>query len=174
MPGGRDGEQPLFLCHTDDDFDLAVNLLAVMAGSTGHAEDGVSGTRVNGKRLTAHQKSLVRHVCRAVHARFEDAHLRLGSFATEHAISVAYLCTLFTRAVGVPFRSYLQSWRMLKVREWLSEDQLSIKEIAVRAGFNDPNRLRLAFKAATGLPPREWRERHLSGCGLTNRCTTPH
>ena len=112
--------------------------------------------------MSAHQKRLVRHVCRAVHARCEDAHLRLGLFAAENAVSVAYLCTLFTHAVGVPFRSYLQAWRMLKVREWLSEDRLSIKEIAANAGFNDPNRLRLAFKAMTGLPPREWREKRLS------------
>ena len=147
----------------DDDFDLAVNLLTVMAGSVQRAVKAAQDDRQATKRLTAHQKRLVLRLCHAVHTRCEDANLRLGQFAAENTVSVAYMCTLFTRAVGVPFRSYLQAWRMLKVREWLSEDRLSIKEIATRTGFNDPNRLRLAFKASTGLAPREWREKRLAG-----------
>ncbi len=146
----------------DDDFEVAVDLLTVMSGSLRHVAGDDSDVRHTTKRLTEHQKWLVRHVCRAVHARCEDTHLRLGLFAVENAVSVAYLCTLFTQGVGVSFRSYLQAWRMYKVRAWLSEGRLSIKEIASRAGYSDPNRLRLAFKAATGLPPREWRERQLS------------
>jgi AraC-like DNA-binding protein len=157
------GDTALCEHHANGDFYLAVDLLTIMADSAQCA--GVllpSSVRQASKRLTAHQRLLVRHVCRAVHARCEDVSLRLGAFAAENAVSVAYLCTLFTQAVGVPFRSYLQAWRMAKVRRWLSESRLSIKEIAVRVGYNDPNRLRLAFKAATGLPPREWRERRLA------------
>lgn len=83
-------------------------------------------------------------------------------FAAAQSVSVAYLCTLFTRGVGVPFRSYLQVWRLHQVKSWLLEDRLSIKEIASRAGYNGANRLRLAFKSATGLSPRGWREARLA------------
>lgn len=156
------GDSAPFERLADDDFDVAVNLLTVMAGSARCVARAPLSTCKPTNKLTAHQKSMVRHMCRAIHTRCSDAQLKLGRLAAENVISVAYLCTLFSRAVGVPFRSYLQAWRLHKVREWLSEDRLSIKEIALHAGFNDPNRLRLAFKSATGLAPREWRERRLS------------
>ncbi len=145
----------------NENFDLAVHLLTAMADSIRHVRTEAVLERQS-KRLTAHQKCLVRYLCQAVHTRYADANMHLAPFAAEYAVSVAYLSTLFSRAVGIPFRSYLQAWRLRKVREGLAQDRLSIKEIASRTGYNDPNRLRLAFKAATGLSPHEWRENWLA------------
>lgn len=160
-PSAALGEPPLSDAFDAVNFELAVDLLTVMAG---HARE-VGACEVPGRpdadRLTARQKRLVRELCGAVHARGEELDLRLGDFAAENSVSVAYLCTLFARGVGVPFRSYLQAWRLHKVRNWLLEDRLTIKEIAARAGYSEPNRLRLAFKGATGLSPRVWREKML-------------
>jgi transcriptional regulator GlxA family with amidase domain len=72
-----------------------------------------------------------------------------------------HLCTTFSRAVGVPFRSYLNAWRLHKARELLVEGRLSIKEVAGQTGYGDANRLRLDFKDAYGLAPRPWREEAL-------------
>jgi AraC-like DNA-binding protein len=153
-------------CCDDAPFDVAVDLLSVMGDSVMEAARDRKPVQRGTQRLTQHQKILARHLCQVIHARWGDANLRLGQLAGENGVSVAYLCTLFRRAVGAPFRQYLQAWRMRKVREWLTEDVRSIKEIAQHAGFNDPNRLRLAFKAATGLSPREWREQRLSMLAL--------
>lgn len=87
-----------------------------------------------------------------------DGHLSLRTIAQEHALTVSHLCTLFSHALGVPFRTYLKNWRLHKARALLRDESLSIKEIAYRVGYNDPNRLRLEFKDVTGHSPRAWRE----------------
>ena len=169
-PSSKAGGKPdLSERFADDAFELAVNLLAVMSGSVRRVAGQPSPARQEAKRLNERQKGLVRQVCQAVHTRCPGAGLRLGPLAAESAVSVAYLCTLFAKAVGVPFREYLQASRMLDVRGWLAEGQLSVKEIAARAGYNDPNRLRLAFKAATGLALRAWRERRLAESAYAGR-----
>ena len=48
-----------------------------------------------------------------------------------------------------------------KAREILTFTDLRSCEIAEKIGFSDPHYFSAAFKRATGLTPREYRESHL-------------
>jgi AraC-like DNA-binding protein len=144
-------------------FETAVNTLSLMLGHVRAVPAHGPGARAATHDLSLRQKRMVLGVCRCVHEQYGDCHLGLRRLALEADVSVSHLCALFTHGVGIPFRSYLRLWRLHKARAWLLEDRLEIKEIAFRAGFSDPNRLRLEFKADTGMAPRVWRE--------TCRCT---
>jgi AraC-like DNA-binding protein len=144
---------------SDEAFDTAVLLLAAMA-----CRALPDGTHPAPSRLPAPsvtQTDQVCQVCRRVHERYADHRLRLRSLAEEIGVGLVHLCTTFSRAVGVPFRSYLNAWRLHKARELLVEGRLSIKEVAGQTGYGDANRLRLDFKDAYGLAPRPWREEAL-------------
>jgi AraC-like DNA-binding protein len=70
----------------------------------------------------------------------------------------AYLSGLFSKAVGLPFRSYLKELRLEKARTLLADPLKRISEIARVVGYTDSNRFRLDFKALNGLSPSAWRQ----------------
>jgi YesN/AraC family two-component response regulator len=71
--------------------------------------------------------------------------------------NAAYLCSLFSRTIGIPFKSYLTRLRLEKARELLSDPTRRVSDVAFAVGYSSANRFRLAFKAATGLAPVIWR-----------------
>lgn len=95
--------------------------------------------------------------------------LRLEEFARAFGLNTAYLSSLFSKAVGRPFRSYVKELRLEKAQQLLADQSRSIKEIAYAIGYHDPNRLRLDFKELTGLSPSAWRDtlvlRHRTASG---------
>jgi len=87
----------------------------------------------------------------------------LEAFATRAGMNAAYLSTLFSKTVGLPFRSYLKELRLEKAQALLSDPLRRISETAYAVGYTDPNRFRLDFKEYTGLSPSAWREALAAG-----------
>jgi AraC-like DNA-binding protein len=83
--------------------------------------------------------------------------ITLKECARNLEFNAAYLCSLFSRTIGLPFKSYLTRLRLEKARELLSDPTRRVSDVAYAVGYTDANRFRLAFKAATGLAPVTWR-----------------
>jgi len=104
------------------------------------------------------------HTDRMVHAALEYIHqhypqpFTLQQTADRLRLNAAYLSVQFSRAVGIPFKTYLTDVRIEKARELLGDPTRSIAEVASAVGYASENRFRIAFKKATGLSPRMWRE----------------
>ncbi len=73
-------------------------------------------------------------------------------------LNAAYLSDLFAHTVGLPFRAYLTEVRLEKAKILLSDARNNIAEVARAVGYASQNRFRIAFKKATGLSPRAWRQ----------------
>jgi AraC-like DNA-binding protein len=84
--------------------------------------------------------------------------ITLQQYARELGMNAAYLSDLFSRAVGVPFKTYLTDLRLAKARELLGDPAKTAAEVAYAVGYASENRFRMAFKNVMGLPPRIWRE----------------
>ena len=84
--------------------------------------------------------------------------ITLQNCAGKLGMNPAYLSNLFSRAVGVPFKNHLIELRMEKARELLDDPARTVSEVAYAVGYASENRFRIAFKKATGLCPRLWRE----------------
>lgn len=104
------------------------------------------------------------HTERLVHCLLERVHqdyakpIMLRQSADSLGLNAGYLSALFSRAVGLPFRTYLTEVRVEKARELLSDPAKAVSEVAYAVGYASENRFRVAFKKVTGLPPRIWRE----------------
>lgn len=83
----------------------------------------------------------------------------LAGFAERAGMNLSYLSHLFSKTMGMPFRTYLRRLRMDRARHLLSGPMQRISEVAYAVGYTDPNRFRLDFKSHTGLAPSKWRER---------------
>ena len=84
--------------------------------------------------------------------------ITLRDCADELRLNPVYLCTLFARVVGVPFKAYLIRLRIEKAKELLSDPVQRVSEVAFAVGYADEDYFRRAFKAATGLSPAAWRD----------------
>jgi AraC-like DNA-binding protein len=114
------------------------------------------------------------HTDRVVHAALEYVHrhypqpFTLQQCASGLGLNAAYLSAQFSRAVGVPFKTYLTDVRVERARELLSDPAARIANVARAVGYASENRFRVAFKKVTGLSPRLWRETLRVGpCGKT-------
>lgn len=104
------------------------------------------------------------HAEKVVHALLERIELdyakpvTLKRLARDLGMNGAYLSALFSQAVGIPFKHYLTELRLQKARELLGDSTKTASEVAFAVGYSSEDRFRFAFKKATGLSPRAWRE----------------
>ena len=84
----------------------------------------------------------------------EELHLKDVAMAI--CISPQYLSKIFKDEVGVNFIDYLTTVRIEEAKKMLKEQNISIKEICFKIGYNDPNYFSRLFKKIVGVSPTEY------------------
>lgn len=79
--------------------------------------------------------------------------------ASKCGISVNYLNRLFRGTFGVPTGEFIISRRLELAETLLANGDLSVKETAIRCGFNDHNYFSRVFKAKKGVTPGNLRRK---------------
>ncbi|MGD0262708.1 MAG: AraC family transcriptional regulator [Verrucomicrobiota bacterium] len=120
-----------------------------------HLPPAPQAPRRSGPESNAQQ--LVHHLLERLELDYAKP-ITLQHYARELGMNAAYLSDLFSRALGVPFKSYLTDLRLEKARALLGDPARSVSDVAYAVGYASENRFRFAFKQATGLSPRLWRE----------------
>lgn len=73
-----------------------------------------------------------------------------------------YLSALFRQHVGKCFTDYVGEKRLALAKILLKDMTLGISDVSRRVGYDDPGYFARVFRQATGLSPRDWRQRHLT------------
>jgi len=81
------------------------------------------------------------------------------SMARRHGLSAATFRRYWNRYVHEPPAHYVMTLRMREARRLLVETDLTVAEIALRTGFEDPLYFSRSFRRLTGLPPSHYRAR---------------
>jgi AraC family L-rhamnose operon regulatory protein RhaS len=84
----------------------------------------------------------------------------LDSVARRLGLSRRRFTQLFREISGESWLPYLRRLRVEHAKHLLRNTDRSIAAVAFECGFEDLSNFYRAFKAATGQPPRGWRERH--------------
>lgn len=111
----------------------------------------------DGPRTGTHAERVLHCLLDCVHRNYMQS-MTLQECAARLGINAAYLSALFSRYVGIPFKTYLTELRLHKAREMLCDSSRNISEVAYAVGYASENRFRIAFKKAVGLSPRQWRD----------------
>ena len=126
---------------------LFVQLLVRLARSYGaHASPG-------GRRLLAVQKT-IRHI--------EERHaevIELGVLAEKAGMSLSTFKRAFKAVTGTSPIDYVLQVRLARACHLLREEDRTVTEAALAAGFNDSNYFARQFRRRMGCTPREWREK---------------
>ena len=115
---------------------------------------------VEAARTTTAQRSADR-IAEVIEAMRSDlAHeWPLDELATRVGCSTSKLLAAFKQHTGMPPHAYLVSCRIARAKELLAADGRTVAAVAAEVGFATPQHFATHFKLATGLTPREWRER---------------
>ena len=81
----------------------------------------------------------------------------LESLADVAGMSRSIFANTFRDTVGSTTGVYLQAWRVRLVQKVLLQGQ-QLKNIAGEVGYGSEAALSRAFKAQSGLTPREWKQ----------------
>ncbi|MFA4943682.1 MAG: helix-turn-helix domain-containing protein [Lentisphaeria bacterium] len=131
-------------------------LLEVVVACSRWASAGVAAPRADLVRIG----EVISHV---------DCHYREPLTVPELArlgrVSESTLTRIFRQAVGATPLEYLLQRRLRRAEELLRLPGQDVKTVAALCGFRDANYFTRRFRAATGLPPREYRRRSLPSGG---------
>lgn len=86
-----------------------------------------------------------------------DKNITLDDAAKEINMSYHYFSKFFKDQTGKNFVDYLTELRILKAKELLHDETISVKEICYKIGYSDPNYFSKIFKKATGVTPTDYR-----------------
>ncbi len=92
-----------------------------------------------------------------IHEHLKDTHV--GEIAAHIGINRSYLSRVFKKKMGVSIKQYIISNRLNTACELLSSSELSIKEVAERAGYEDQLTFSKMFKRTYKISPSEYRRR---------------
>lgn len=104
----------------------------------------------------SHAQQTVHCLLECIEQRYAQP-IMLRQCAVKLGVNAAYASSLFSRAVGVPFKTYLTERRLEKAKELLGDPAKTASEVAQAVGYGSEDRFRIAFKKATGLSPKLWR-----------------
>ena len=71
-----------------------------------------------------------------------------------------YITKYFKNKTGINFKTCLTMKRMERAKELLTETEMTVKEIAIRCGYNSSKQLIANFTKVTGIAPTEYRKCH--------------
>lgn len=69
---------------------------------------------------------------------------------------------LFKQEVGTTFRRYKRRVRVSGIVNLLADNAVTVKQIALVAGYDDVSNFHRDFKRVHGMSPRQWKLRELS------------
>ena len=87
------------------------------------------------------------------------AKITLSGLAVKYYINATYLSELFKKYTGMGFSDYLNSRRLKLALEKMKNPSLSITEISVMCGYENPYYFTRVFKKAYGATPSDYRKR---------------
>lgn len=87
-----------------------------------------------------------------------DQELPLSRLAEMTGLSRSQLVRTFRHATGVPPHQFLRGLRIEKAQKLLEQTDLPVIEVALNCGFGQPGHFATAFREATGMSPRAWRQ----------------
>jgi len=106
---------------------------------------------------TAKDNSLVKKA-----VAYIDSHMisdiKLEIVADEIGISPQYLSRFFKEKMGQNFIDFITEKKINQAKKLLENEELSIKEVALKLGYTEANYFGRIFKKITGLTPKQYRE----------------
>jgi len=92
-----------------------------------------------------------------------DTDLTLEECASRLHYNANYLSSVFRKETNYSFSEYLSMYRFKMAKQWLSDSELPIKDIAAKLCYNNPQNFIRSFRKQEGMTPGQYRYKKRSG-----------
>ncbi len=103
--------------------------------------------------------SKVREAIYYIENNFQNNDLTVIDISNHIGVTSQHLVTLFKKELNKGINNYLNEIRVSKVKQYLSENRDSLKNISNITGFKDQNSFARTFKKFVGITPSEYRSK---------------
>ncbi|QJD86391.1 response regulator transcription factor [Cohnella herbarum] len=103
-------------------------------------------------------KNIVAVAIKYIHENYSEE-IRLEDISAQVFVTPNYFSRIFKEETGQHFTEWLNKYRVEKAKVMLKDVSAKIYEVAERVGYNDYKYFTHIFKKATGLTPKEYRNR---------------
>jgi AraC-like DNA-binding protein len=93
-----------------------------------------------------------------INLNYQNPDLDAKKLSKATGVSTREIGSVFKKASGDTFKSYLNHVRMTEVKRLLKSTELSVSEIAYKCGYNQIPHFNRIFKKETGLSPKQYRD----------------
>lgn len=107
---------------------------------------------------TQENKGIVSKVIKYVEENYSDYNLNLNSIAEGLRRNSRYISRVFKEETQIGILDYINSVRISKARELMSERKYTMEELAAKVGYNNVRSFRRAFVKMTGEMPSTYME----------------
>ncbi|MFD0673296.1 helix-turn-helix domain-containing protein [Cohnella sp. GCM10027633] len=114
--------------------------------------------RIFRDRQEAQYHNISEKIIDLVH-RFYDTDLTLEECASRLNYNANYLSSVFRKETNSSFSEYLAAYRFNMAKKWLAETDVTIKDIATRLRYNNPQNFIRSFRKSEGITPGQYREK---------------
>jgi two-component system response regulator YesN len=114
------------------------------------------------QRLTSRKERTIA-IRKYIELNYSEA-LSLTGLARKFYVSKEYLASSFKEEIGITIHQYIQSTRLKKAIELLSEQEYRISDVALRVGYDNYSYFDKLFRKKYGLTPSEYRSKILKMC----------
>ncbi|ABG58771.1 AraC family transcriptional regulator [Cytophaga hutchinsonii] len=91
--------------------------------------------------------------------KFSEMHINLSQYINDQVqMEYSYLSNLFSSVEGKTIERFVILQKIERIKELISYDELSIKEIAGLLGYSSLQALSNQFKKETGMNPRDFKK----------------
>ncbi len=101
-------------------------------------------------------EAFVRQVLTYVEEHYQQP-ISTRDIAAVFSYNENYFCRLFRRQFSRSFGDYLNSYRTQRARELLTQERLSVAQVAAEVGFGNFSYFSRLFREQTGMSPSEYR-----------------
>ncbi|WP_270531884.1 helix-turn-helix domain-containing protein, partial [Paraclostridium sordellii] len=85
--------------------------------------------------------------------------INLETVCNHLKLNKSYFCQIFKKETGYTFSDFLNRIRVEKSKEYLTENNDSILDIALSVGYNNHTYYTSIFKKYNGVTPKEYRQK---------------
>lgn len=105
--------------------------------------------------------SKVERIINYIHENYQDLNLNVSSIADIFEMNSSYLSRLFKEQTGENLLSFINQYRVEKIKILLIETSLTLDEIGKRVGFINSVAVIRAFKKCEGITPTQYKNIHV-------------
>ncbi len=117
--------------------------------------DAQSSTRSKDKRYDYSSETYVEHALQYISLNY--GHIKVCDIANYIGINRSYLTSIFKKELQVSPQEYLVNYRLRKAAELITTTNLSIQDISIKAGYDNPFNFSKMFKNTYGVSPKTYR-----------------